>query len=183
MFARLLLLFIAIPLVELFLLVQVGERIGLAATVALVVTTGILGASLARQQGLATWSRFQRESAAGRPPGQTLLNGLLILIAGAVLLTPGLLTDLTGFALLVPPIRSQLVRWLEGWLARRVSRTSAVPPGRQPRVDAPPRVSPSRSSAGNAANGAGPVIEVEATVVRDLSQDAPFHESSEEPPR
>ena len=176
MFGRLILLFIAIPLIELFLLVQVGERIGLAATVALVVATGILGASLARHQGLATWSRFQQESAGGRPPGQTLLNGLLILVAGAVLLTPGLLTDLTGFALLIPPLRSRLVRRLEGWLARRVTRVSrgtGAPPADRPRPTDPPRVSPT----------VGEVIEVEATVVRDLSANAPPHDSSKELPK
>ncbi len=176
MFGRLILLFIAIPLIELYLLVQVGEQIGLAATVALVVTTGILGASLARHQGLATWSRFQQESAAGRPPGQTLLNGLLILVAGAVLLTPGLLTDLTGFALLVPPIRARLVRRLERWLARRVTRVTrgtGAPPGDRPRPTDPPRVSSTM----------GEVIEVEATVVRDLAGSAPRHNEREEVPR
>lgn len=161
MLARLLLLFITVPLIELFLLVQLGERIGLAATVALVVVTGILGASLARQQGLATWSRFQQESAAGRPPGRTLLDGLLILVAGAVLLTPGLLTDLTGFALLVPPIRSLLSRRLEGWLAGRVGRGLGDTPG--PRQESPPRVGPDPGAG-------GPVIEVEARVVRDAPE-------------
>ncbi len=173
MLARLLLLFITVPLIEFYLLVQLGDRIGLAATVALVVTTGILGASLARQQGLATWKRFQQESAAGRPPGRTLLDGLLILIAGAVLLTPGLLTDLTGFALLVPPIRSRLARRLEGWLARRITRGAGVPPGSHPGVGSPPRV-------GSAAGDGGPVIEVEAQVVRDISDSAAKRESRKE---
>ncbi len=163
MLARLLLLFITVPLIELFLLVQLGERIGLAATVALVVVTGILGASLARQQGLATWSRFQQESAAGRPPGRTLLDGLLILVAGAVLLTPGLLTDLTGFALLVPPIRSLLSRRLEGWLAGRVGRAVGDIPVPGPRQKSPPRVGPDPGAG-------GPVIEVEARVVRDAPE-------------
>jgi len=117
MFFRLLFLFTAVPIAELFLLLWIGERIGLLATLALVFGTGILGAALARTQGLKTFLEVQREFAAGRLPASALIDGLLILVAGAVLLTPGLLTDLCGFFLLVPPgrrlVRGVLRRWFE----------------------------------------------------------------------
>lgn len=109
MFLRLLFLFTALPLLELWLLLAIGSRVGVVATVALVFGTGVLGAWLARSQGLSTWRRLQTEMAAGRLPSDALVDGLLILIAGAVLLTPGLLTDLAGFFLLTPAGR-QVVR-------------------------------------------------------------------------
>lgn len=105
MLARLALLFVTVPLAELALLVWVGRRMGLLPTVALVVVTGIAGAALARWQGLATLARFRAALDAGRLPHAELVEGMLILVAGAVLLTPGLLTDVGGFLLLVPPVR------------------------------------------------------------------------------
>jgi len=119
MFFRLALLFVLVPLVELMLLVQMGRWIGLLPTVALVVLTGILGAALARLQGLATLIRFRQAVAEGRLPHREIVEGILILIAGAVLLTPGLLTDATGFLLLVPPVRRLAAKRIEGWLQRR----------------------------------------------------------------
>jgi UPF0716 protein FxsA len=101
----LLLLFIAVPAVELALLIEVGARLGTLPTLGLIVATGVLGAALARHQGLAVLAQVRAETAAGRMPAGPLVDGLLILIAGAVLMTPGLLTDLLGFALLVPPVR------------------------------------------------------------------------------
>lgn len=109
MLARLALLFVTVPLAELAILVWVGRRMGLVPTVALVVVTGIAGAALARRQGLATLGRFRGALDAGRLPHRELLDGVLILVAGAVLLAPGLLTDLAGLLLLVPPVR-RLVR-------------------------------------------------------------------------
>ena len=105
MFPLLVLIFVGVPLAELALLVWVGGKIGVAATVGLVVVTGILGAGLARWQGLATLERFQRRLGAGELPHEDLIDGVLILVAGAVLLTPGLLTDTAGFLLLVPTVR------------------------------------------------------------------------------
>ena len=102
MFLRLLLLFTAVPLLELALLLWIGRRVGLVATILLVLGTGVLGAWLAKSEGFKAFYRVREEMAAGRLPAEALLDGLLILIAGAVLLTPGLLTDLAGFALLTP---------------------------------------------------------------------------------
>lgn len=124
MLSRLVLVFVLVPLAELALLVWIGERVGLLPTVALVVATGILGAWLARRQGLATWGRFRAASAAGRIPGRELLEGVLVLVAGAVLLTPGILTDVAGFLLLTPPVRRRLVRAIEARV--RIRMTAAV---------------------------------------------------------
>jgi UPF0716 protein FxsA len=106
MFLRLLLLFTIVPLLELFLLVKLGTVIGIGATILLVIFTGILGAWLARWQGLGVLRRLSEEMAGGRLPTDALLDGLFILIAGAVLLTPGLITDALGFLLLIPQGRA-----------------------------------------------------------------------------
>lgn len=118
MLLRLIALFIFLPLVELALLVQIGQWIGVLWTVALVAATGVLGAALARRQGARAWLAIQEELRQGRMPAGALLDGLLILMGGIVLLTPGVLTDLLGFALLAPPTR----RAFKGWLRRRLDR-------------------------------------------------------------
>lgn len=112
-FTRLLFLFIVVPLVELALLVKIGEIIGFWPTIGLVVVTGIIGASLAKAQGLRVFIKIRNELNAGRLPAAELLDGLLILVGGLVLLTPGLLTDLCGFALMVPAVRALLRKYLQ----------------------------------------------------------------------
>lgn len=102
MFGRMLLLFVFLPMVELYLLIMLGSRIGAMPTIGLIVFTGVLGATLARQQGLSVLSKIQREMASGNPPTQELVEGALIVVGGIVLLTPGIITDLFGFSLLVP---------------------------------------------------------------------------------
>ncbi len=119
MFVRLLLLFTIVPLVELFLLVKLGTVVGVGPTVALVIFTGILGAWLARQQGLGVLQRLSEDLAKGRLPAEALIDGLLIVVAGAVLLTPGLLTDALGFLLLVPRTRAAVRRLVAARFARR----------------------------------------------------------------
>ena len=119
MFLRLLLLFTIVPLVELFLLVKLGTVVGVGPTVALVIFTGILGAWLARQQGLGVLRRLSEDLAKGRLPAEALIDGLLIVVAGAVLLTPGLLTDALGFLLLVPRTRAAVRRLVAARFARR----------------------------------------------------------------
>ena len=114
MLSRLIFLFVAVPLLELVVLLRIGQWIGLMPTVALVIATGVAGAALARRQGIRAFLAVQRELASGRLPGRSLLDGLAILVGGALLLTPGVLTDLLGFGLLLPASR----RWLQG-LARR----------------------------------------------------------------
>lgn len=116
--ARLLLLFILVPIAELVLLIEIGRWAGLPATLALIVLTGALGAYLARRQGLAVLGEIRSETSAGRLPARQLVDGALILVAAAVLMTPGVLTDAFGFFCLFPPGR----RLLREILARRFER-------------------------------------------------------------
>jgi len=104
-------------LVEVLLLVWVGKWLGLGPTLALVIVTGVLGASLARRQGFRVWGRIQRELREGRMPASDLIDGLLVLIGGIVLLTPGLITDGCGFALMIPGVR----RWMRSRIEPRFS--------------------------------------------------------------
>lgn len=108
--ARLALLFVLVPLLELTLLIQVGRWVGLWPTVGMVFLTGIVGAGLARMEGLRTLWAFRADLARGRIPAQPIQDGLAILVGGALLLTPGFVTDLFGFALLLPPSRRTLQR-------------------------------------------------------------------------
>ena len=118
MLGRLILLFITVPLLELVLLLQIGARIGAWPTVGLVVVTGVVGAALARSQGLRAFAAVQQRLATGLLPGAELMDGLAVLVGGALLLTPGILTDLLGFSLLVPTSR----RWIRRALERRFER-------------------------------------------------------------
>jgi UPF0716 protein FxsA len=115
---RLMALFVIVPLVELVLLIRIGQSLGTIPTVALVVLTGLAGAALARREGLRTLTLIRRDLSGGRFPVGRLLDGAMILAAGALLLTPGVLTDVLGLALLVPGSRG----WLKGLLASRVQR-------------------------------------------------------------
>lgn len=119
-FVRLLLLFTLVPLVELYLLIEIGGVIGVLPTVAIVIVTGVIGAALARWQGLGVLRRLQEDLAAGRPPTDALIDGLLIFVAGAVLLTPGLITDTLGFLLLVPAGRRAVRRLVSAAVARNL---------------------------------------------------------------
>ena len=103
--------FIVVPLTELALLIWLGQTIGLWQTIAIVVITAIIGTTLLRAQGLSTLMRAQQAMAEGRVPVESVVEGALLLIAGAFLLTPGLLTDTVGFLLLVPPLRQMAARW------------------------------------------------------------------------
>lgn len=118
MLGRLFLLFVAIPLIELAILIQIGNWLGFWPTIGLVLLTGAAGAMLARSQGTRVLAEIRQELAAGRPPTAHLIDGLMVLIGGIVLLTPGLLTDLLGLALLMPGSRAvlkrQIRRRLEG---------------------------------------------------------------------
>lgn len=112
MLIRLLLLFTLVPLIEFSLLAWITTLIGLPYTIALVIFTGVVGAWLARQEGLRVLQAVQERMSRGELPADSLVDGLLILVAGAVLITPGVLTDLLGFGLLVPPIRKLFRQYL-----------------------------------------------------------------------
>jgi UPF0716 protein FxsA len=137
MLLRLLLLFILVPLIEVALLIQIGDWMGVLPTIGLVIFTGVVGAALARREGLRTWRAIQAELAAGRLPGDRMVDGLLILLAGAVLVTPGVLTDTIGFLLLVPPVRARVRTWLKERfrLRYRVVDMSGPPADRREFID------------------------------------------------
>lgn len=123
MLFKLLLLFIIVPLVELAILVYLGIFIGPWYTpILIVVVTGFMGALLARSQGIATLARIRSSLEQGMIPPDELFNGVLILIGGLVLLTPGILTDILGFALLIPPTRRVIGGWIRGWISRKLQR-------------------------------------------------------------
>lgn len=144
---RLLLLFVLIPVLEMMLLIEIGSHIGTLPTLGLIVLTGVVGASLARWQGLAVLRQIQAETSTGQIPAGPLIDGLLILIAGAVLMTPGVLTDAFGFLCLIPGVRRlfkrELRRRFEGAVAHgdvKVSMGSHDPSGaRGPMRDVTPR--------------------------------------------
>jgi UPF0716 protein FxsA len=123
--SRMALLFVGIPLLELFILIQVGQLVGLWPTIGLVVFTGFAGAALARLEGLRTLWSIQSELARGRLPGNALFDGLAILVGGALLLTPGILTDLLGFSFLFPPTRRFFLKRIRRNLENRL-RSGAV---------------------------------------------------------
>ena len=113
MFLRLFLLFTLVPVVELYILVKLGTTFGVGLTLLIVIGTGILGATLSKREGLKVWFRIQEEMQNGRFPGNELLDGCLIFAAGALLLTPGLLTDILGFLMLIPRTRSIFKKWIK----------------------------------------------------------------------
>jgi len=121
MFGRLLLLFIFVPIIELYFLGLLIGRINLMPTIGLIVLTGFFGAALARWQGLSTMRKIQEEMRKGRPPAQELVEGVMILIGGIALMTPGILTDLFGFAMLLPGIRTSIARKLKESLVQSVT--------------------------------------------------------------
>lgn len=124
MLGRLILLFLLTPAVELGLLIQVDRLIGFWPTIGLIVATGIVGSFLARREGLTTWKRLNQRLRAGELPGNELADGVIILVAGALLVTPGVLTDVLGFLGLIPPTRAFIRRMLIRRLKRKVERGS-----------------------------------------------------------
>lgn len=111
-FQIVLLLFLIIPFVEIYLLLTIGGIIGVLPTIFLVVFTAVLGAWLLRQQGFATWRRFQASMAQGIVPAYEMIEGPLLLVGGALLLTPGFFTDALGFACLIPQLRRKMARYI-----------------------------------------------------------------------
>jgi UPF0716 protein FxsA len=120
----LILVFIVVPLVELYVIIQVGQAIGVLPTIALLFADSILGAVLLRSQGRAVWMRFNTALAEGRVPARETFDGAMVIFGGALLLTPGFITDVFGLLLLIPPtravIRGALSRFAKRrWLAGR----------------------------------------------------------------
>jgi UPF0716 protein FxsA len=111
-FPRLLLLFLIVPILELVLLLRIGSEIGFLATVALIVVTAVIGSYLTQREGISAWRRFRERIARGEMPGDEMLAGIVILLSGALLLTPGVITDIVGLIGLIPPSRRLIGRYL-----------------------------------------------------------------------
>jgi UPF0716 protein FxsA len=122
MMLPLVLLFIAVPIAELAVIIQVGQAIGVWWTIGILIVDSLIGSWLMRHQGRATWRRFNETLGAGRVPTREVLDGALVIFGGALLLTPGFLTDILGLVLLIPPTRA-LVRAV---LARRFAHRMVV---------------------------------------------------------
>jgi UPF0716 protein FxsA len=143
----LVLIFILVPIAELYVIIQVGEAIGLVPTLVLLIADAVLGSMLMRQQGRAAWMRFNRALAENRMPHKEVIDGVLVIMGGALLLTPGFITDIFGLVLLIPPTRALVRslgvrfgfrRFLMGkraatWTVGRMQGTRGGPPrGRAP---------------------------------------------------
>ena len=141
MIPLLFLLFIVVPIAEIYVIIQVGQAIGALWTILLLIADSIIGARLLSWQGRRAWARFQEAIAAGRVPHREVLDGALIIAGGAFLLTPGFITDVVGLVLLVPPSRTLVRRVLTRAIVRRRLRFLRVvswgPPA--PGRSAPPR--------------------------------------------
>ncbi len=118
---------VVVPLVELFVIIQVGQWIGFLPTLALLIAISIVGGILVKREGLSTWRRAQAQLRAGEVPAAELVDGALILAAGALLLTPGFVTDAIGFLLLIPAARFFPRRWARN---HRATRTGSFVYGR-----------------------------------------------------
>jgi UPF0716 protein FxsA len=128
----LVLLFIVVPIVEIYVIIQVGQAIGALWTIALLVADSILGSMLMRSQGRTAWRRFNEAIAAGRVPAREAIDGVLVIFGGALLLTPGFVTDVFGLSFLLPPTRAVI----RGLLVRRFAGRLivAVPGSARPRT-------------------------------------------------
>jgi len=122
-FGILLAMFVAIPILEFAILIEIGRRLGTIETLLLVFGTGILGAWLARLEGFRILYQIRQDLDAGRAPAGHVFDGVLVLVAGIVLITPGLLTDLAGLLLLFPPTRRPVKAILRRWIERRLTTT------------------------------------------------------------
>ncbi len=113
MLAKMLVIFTVVPLLELFVLIKLGTQIGLWPTILIVALTGVVGVLLARTQGFAILFRIREDLENGRLPAEELLNGLCVLVGGAMLLTPGLITDTLGFSLIIPFTRTYIKMYIK----------------------------------------------------------------------
>jgi UPF0716 protein FxsA len=126
MLGYLILLFTVVPIVELALLIKIGQFLGVFYTVGIVIVTGVTGAYLAKLQGLITLRKIQEEVNNGRMPADRLFDGVLILCSGLLLLTPGLITDLLGFLGLIPLSRNLFKRWLREKIKNIISEGKII---------------------------------------------------------
>jgi len=122
----LVLLFIVVPIAELYVIIQVGQWIGILPTLAILIGDALLGSMLLRQQGRSAWRRFNAAIAEGRFPGREVADGVMIAVGGTLLLTPGFITDVFGLLLLIPPTRALFRRGTFRYLRRRAFVVGSV---------------------------------------------------------
>lgn len=156
MLLPLVLLFVIVPIAELFVIIQVGQAIGVWWTIAILIADSVLGSMLMRSQGRAAWRRFNDTTQAGRVPAREVLDGVLVIFGGALLLTPGFISDFLGLLLLLPPTRA-LVRTV---LVRRFAHRMVV------NMTAP------RQRAGRAFDVEGTAVDVDSDAI-EPRRDAP----------
>lgn len=111
-------IFIVVPIAEIYVIVKVGEAIGVLPTIALLILDSFLGAALLRSQGRLAWGRFNEALAQGRIPAREVFDGAMVILGGAFLITPGFISDVVGLLLLIPPSRT-IFRGIVAWMARR----------------------------------------------------------------
>lgn len=142
-------LFVVMPLIEILVLIQVGQAIGVWYTLALVVTTAFIGINLLRQQGLSTLLRARSRLDSGEIPAKEMVEGLILAVGGALLVTPGLVTDVLGFCCLIPLIRLRLLARIQDHLIRQVDVE----------IQRGPRQGPGPSAGGRGASSGGDIID------------------------
>ena len=118
----LVLLFLVVPLAELYVIIQVGQAFGALNTIALLIIISATGAWLVKREGMSVWKRFQRQIESGAVPGKEIADGVMILFAGALLMSPGFLTDILGIALLLPPVRAVI----RGVLMKQAAKRAGI---------------------------------------------------------
>lgn len=184
----LILVFLVLPLAELYVIIQVGQAIGVLPTLAILFLDGFVGAYLARSQGRAVWDRFNSQMAAGRVPAREIADGAMIILGGALLLSPGFITDVFGILLILPPTRALwrgLLRRLAGrhpagkpvfFIYDRVGpsrrgRGAADGPGTGPQAASPPPRRPQRAGSYDVEGTAHEIPEEERHLPRGPSDD------------
>jgi UPF0716 protein FxsA len=135
-------IFILVPIAELYVIIKVGEAIGVVPTLVLLLADALLGAILLRHQGRAAWIRFNRALAEGRVPHKEVFDGVLVIMGGALLLTPGFLTDILGLIFLIPPTRALVRAMSARFVRRRLALGGAVWSFGAPRSPTGPRPAP-----------------------------------------
>ena len=123
-FRKLLFLFIIIPVIELYILIEIGRRLGVWYAIGIIVLTGVLGAYLVKGQGFYILKKIQIDLNEGILPGDNLIQALIILVGGVLLITPGFLTDIMGLICLVPPGRLVIKNYLLKWLKSKIQEGS-----------------------------------------------------------
>ena len=160
----LLILFIALPIAELYVIIQIGGAIGVLPTLAILVVDSIIGAALARSQSRAAWERFNRAIAEARIPGREVFDGAMIIVGGALLLTPGFITDVFGLILLIPPTRAIVRAFLSRVVGGRTRMAWRV---------ASPGMAGARRRAGYGPAGRRPSYDYEGTAREVGSEELP----------